>query len=270
MPELPEVETVVRGLRPDLIGQTIRSTEFFWAKTYHQPSAPLEGLLGRTFHKLDRRGKYIVAHLDVGYLWIHLRMTGRLYFSQHLQGEDRWTRAALGLDSRYLIFSDARKFGRIGFCLDLDWLEEKLGPEPLTLDAKIFGRILHRPTAIKALLLDQARIAGVGNIYADESLFAAGVHPLEPANKIKPAKALVLLTHLQAILQRAIQHEGATIGWYRKPDGQKGSSQDHFQVYGKTNQPCPHCGAPIQRILVTQRSTHFCAKCQKKSSTAVS
>lgn len=268
MPELPEVETVVRGLAPDLEGRTLGEAKAFWPKVIggDEEAHFNRGIHGRRIEHLWRRGKYIIANLDGGYfLVVHLRMTGRLYLSELPEGDDKWVRFSVALDNgQYLAFSDARKFGRVELTTSLDYLEEKLGPEPLELEDDAFRKIFTKSDrAIKVFLLDQSKLAGVGNIYADEALFESGIHPGRKVSKLKVTERLELGQNVKMVLSRAINHEGATISWYRKPDGTQGESQKHFQVYGRGGQPCYTCGTEISKTVMGQRGTHFCGRCQK-------
>lgn len=267
MPELPEVETVVRGLRPDLIGRSVVGAWTDWPKVLDDVSlAELTATLkGRRISAMFRRGKYICIDLEGVFLVIHLRMTGRLYLSERAEGDDRWVHFSLALDQDgHMAFSDSRKFGRVLLRRSLDFLEAKLGPEPLTLSDADFADILQGSSrAVKTFLLDQAKIAGIGNIYADESLLRAKIHPLTPVDRLSHKKARALGAEIRRVLEAGIAHEGASISWYRKPDGNKGESQQHFMVYGRTNLPCKVCGTAVQRTVVGQRGTHFCPKCQR-------
>ncbi|MDJ0839005.1 MAG: DNA-formamidopyrimidine glycosylase [Acidobacteriota bacterium] len=266
MPELPEVETVVRGLVDDLVGTTAVEASISWHKVLGGMSLSEfnETIRGRKITAMFRRGKYICIECSGVYLVIHLRMTGRLYLSDAAEGEDKWVRFTLALDNgKNLAFSDARKFGRVLLTRSLDFLEEKLGPEPLTLKPADFIQILKGSSrAVKVFLLDQKKIAGVGNIYADESLHKAGIKPGRPTNKLRVAEREKLGACIQESLQAAIDHEGASISWYRKPDGGRGESQEHFLVYGRGGEPCYTCGTPITKIVLGQRGTHYCHKCQ--------
>ncbi len=267
MPELPEVETVVRGLRPQLTDCIAGAAWVDWPKVLdgHTLSQFNKQVKGQAVNGIHRRGKYICVSLERDYLVVHLRMTGRLYVSSNKKGDDKWVHFSLALGrGRYLAFSDARKFGRVTLTGSLDYLEEKLGPEPLTLDATAWSTILSGTgRAVKAHLLDQKKLAGVGNIYADEALHLTGVDPRRPVDQLSHRERLALGRNIQNILAAAIDYEGATISWYRKPDGTQGESQKHFKVYGKTGQPCAHCGNEINRVVVAQRSTHFCPTCQR-------
>ncbi len=269
MPELPEVETVVRGLREPLVGRRITGMWHDWQRTIHSP-APDEfaaRVAGQIVRSLDRRGKYILIHLEHDTLVIHLKMSGRLYVAaaDARHAADRWVHVRFDLDQGQLRFSDVRKFGRVYLTDDVAALLGHLGPEPLGDNFTIAGfraGLRGRRLAIKARLLQQEFVAGVGNIYADEALFRAGIHPARPAESLTDDEAARLHGTLREALQTGIQHEGASINWYRKPDGDKGSSQNHFFVYGRAEQPCLHCGAQINKIRVAQRGTHFCPDCQ--------
>lgn len=268
MPELPEVETVARGLRPGLQDAVIKRGHLTWHRTLE--GMPLEAfnaaVTGQRVHEIYRRGKYLILRLDRDFLTVHLRMTGRLYFADSAEGMDKWVRFSLELeDGRFLAFSDSRKFGRVYFTPDVGFVEAKLGPEPLELSAEEIAAILQGSSrAIKPFLLDQSKIAGIGNIYADESLFRAGIHPKKPVDKLSKPQRLRLGAIIPEVLKAAIDHEGASISWYRKPDGGAGESQLHFTVYGREGQPCLNCGRAILKIVLGQRGTHFCPACQKR------
>lgn len=270
MPELPEVETVVRGLRAPLIGRTVRAMWHDWPGTIHSPDPAhfAARIAGQTFRSVDRRAKYIVCALDHDLLVIHLKMTGRLYVTPHaaVHDADRWLHFRLDLDNGHqLRFSDARKFGKVYLTDALARIAPDLGPEPLAADftaAVLLARLAGRHRAIKALLLEQSFIAGVGNIYADEALFRAGIHPLRPADSLTAAEAERLHRAVQDALRVGIDYEGASVNWYRKPDGTPGESQHHFFVYGRAGEPCRTCGQPIHKMRVAQRGTHYCPTCQ--------
>ncbi|MAU08992.1 MAG: formamidopyrimidine-DNA glycosylase [Anaerolineaceae bacterium] len=272
MPELPEVETVVRGIRPDLVGKTITSMWTDWPNSISTPT--LEAfeaqVVGQQIQAVWRRAKYIVIELADAYLLVHLKMTGRLYVTpvttQH--DADRWVHVKFGLDTgEELRFSDSRKFGRVYLTPDLDAITGSLGPEPLeddfTLDV-MKARLAGRSKVIKALLLDQTFVAGIGNIYADEALFRAKIHPLRKSDSLRDEEISRLYETIRAALSDGIEHEGASINWYRKADGNKGNSQDHFYAYGREGQPCKVCGTAMSKIRVAQRGTHYCPTCQPR------
>ena len=271
MPELPEVETVVRNLRAPLIGHTVETMWHDWERTIHSP-APEEfaaRINGQTFLAVNRRAKYILCELDHDILVVHLKMTGRLYVAaaDAIHDADRWVHFKLGLDGgKELRFSDARKFGKVYLTSDITTITGKLGPEPLedAFTVDLFReRLQGRKKQIKALLLDQTFIAGVGNIYADESLFRAKIHPMRGSDSLTDDEIIALHGTVRDALNAGITHEGASINWYRKPDGTQGESQNHFYVYGRDGEPCETCGTPISKIRVAQRGTHYCPSCQR-------
>ena len=271
MPELPEVETVAADLRPQLIGACLADAHILWSRTLAEPDPQTlrERVAGCRVIDIGRRGKYLMIFLDsTETLIIHLRMTGRLdvvldgdplLSGVHLRA---WFEMA---DGRRLTFTDARKFGRIWLVKDSEMVVGKLGPEPLGWDftPETLSEQLHgRRAAIKAVLLDQSVVAGVGNIYADESLFLSGIHPLCPAADLTPEDAIRLHRAIRQVLTESINERGTMLRDYRTPYGQDGAYQNRFRVYQQTGHPCPRCGAPIVRIRVTQRGTHFCPRCQ--------
>lgn len=270
MPELPEVETVVRGLRAPLLGRRVESVWLERERVIATPSAEqfCARLPGQTFRAIQRRAKYIVCQMDHDVFVVHLKMTGRLYVTESGQShpDDRWARFKLPLDNgQTLCFSDARRFGRAYLAGSIEEIAPELGPEPLE-DAftpqVLRQRLVGRSKMIKALLLDQSFIAGVGNIYADEALHRAGLHPQRHADSLTDLEVERLHGTVRAVLADGIDYEGASINWYRKPDGSEGESQKHFFVYDREGQPCSQCGQPIVKIRVAQRGTHFCPHCQ--------
>lgn len=262
---------MVRGLRAPLIGRTIIGVWTDWPKVMrpHMPEDFAARVVGQTFRAINRRAKYILCQLDHDILAVHLKMTGRLYVSEAPETTDRWVRFRLVLNNgQYLHFSDARKFGRVFLGTRLEDFAPTLGPEPLedafTVDV-LRERLAKRQRNIKALLLDQSFIAGVGNIYADEALFRAGIHPLRRSNSLSDEEVRRLYDTIRAALESGIQYEGASINWYRKPDGTQGESQKHFLVYDREGEPCANCGELIVKIRVAQRGTHYCPNCQPES-----
>ena len=276
MPELPEVETVVRVLAPQLKGKRITGVEVLRKTSIAGSPSPLAQLLGRRVLEVFRRGKFIRLELDGGYgAAIHLRMTGWLSVIQAsavkaLDGRHIRLRLELDNGAAYLVFRDVRAFGRV-WCGPLPLLEQKkalasLGPEPLAIAAATFARRLRaRKGRLKSLLLDQKFLAGIGNIYADETLFDARLHPLARADKVKPAAAVRLCASIQKILKRAIRAGGTTIDSFEDPNRNAGRFQRRLRVYGRAGEACVNCGAPIRRITVGQRGTWFCPRCQKRS-----
>ena len=272
MPELPEVETVVRGLRDPLAGRTITGVTYDWPRALVLPDGPVfaGAIAGQPVRGVDRRGKYILIRLDPDTLIIHLKMTGRLYVvpDDHVDHADQWVHYTFQLDNAHqLRFSDARKFGRVYLVEDPAQVLGALGPEPLdaafTLDV-FRALIAARKATLKPLLLYQGFVAGLGNIYADEALFASQLHPLRRADTLTGDEIARLYAAIRQVLDDGIEREGASVNWYRKPDGTKGSAQNALNVYGRTGEPCFRCGHPIERIVVGQRGTHFCPACQTR------
>ena len=270
MPELPEVETVVRGLREPLIGRTVRGIWHDWPKTIRTPDPAqfAARISGQTFHAVERRAKYILCHLDHDLLVVHLKMTGRLYVTDDdaHHDADRWLHFRAQLDGgRQLRFSDARKFGFVALVADLSEIAHKIGPEPLEDDFTpdlLAERLRGHRKAIKATLLDQDVLAGVGNIYADEALWLAQIHPLRAACELDADEIARLHAAVRQVLASAVEREGASVNWYRKPDGTHGEAHHYFAVYDRAGQPCARCGATIGKMRVAQRGTHFCPACQ--------
>lgn len=271
MPELPEVEHVVRGIRPDVCGHTIQSTEVRWAREIatHSPELFNAQIRGQLISDVTRRGKYIIFHLTHDFMLIHLKMTGRLYVSpsQDFSGDaDRWIRVSFQLENQHeLRFADTRKFGRVYLTPLLETVLGKLGPEPLEdrfTSADFASRLETRRGRIKPLLLDQTVLAGVGNIYADEALWVARIDPRREASTLKQDELSKLYHAVRQVLQQGIDNGGSTIDTYRKPDGSKGENQERFNVYDRTDQPCPECLTPITKIWLAQRGTHYCPQCQ--------
>jgi formamidopyrimidine-DNA glycosylase len=272
MPELPEVETVRRSLREALAGRRIiEVTRCAWPRTIAAPApeAFCDLLQQRAILDVDRRAKYVIIRLDRDEsLVVHLRMTGRLTVVDQPAVPDSHTHVVLQLDDgRQLFFRDTRKFGRI-WLLDrdgLDVLYGKLGPEPLddALTAESFRTLLRRRKGrLKPLLLDQALIAGLGNIYVDEALWQARLHPLQTVAALDDSQIDALYAAIRDVLQRSIDHRGTTFSDYRDGWGFRGENQYRLNVYGREDQPCPRCGTPIERLLVAQRGTHVCPRCQ--------
>ncbi|MGQ9840836.1 MAG: bifunctional DNA-formamidopyrimidine glycosylase/DNA-(apurinic or apyrimidinic site) lyase [Anaerolineae bacterium] len=271
MPELPEVETIAADLRGQLIGRRFVAAVILWPRTLALPDAGSFNarLAGRTVVAIGRRGKYLLIALDSGEtLIMHLRMTGRLAL---MAGDDprlhhEHVRARFELaDGQQLVFMDARKFGRIWLVQDVAEVLGKLGPEPFDrrfTPQELGGQLRSRRAAVKALLLDQGIIAGLGNIYADEALYLAGIHPLRPGVSLRPDEINCLYAAIQAVLAESIAQRGTLLRDYRTPYGPDGAYQNHLRVYGQAGRSCPRCGTPIERIRVAQRGTHFCPRCQ--------
>ncbi len=265
MPELPEVETIVRRLRPQLLGRKVLALEARWPKALHPSEEQVRRACGgREIQQLGRRGKHaLLGFSGGGWLLIHLRMSGRLEIWSEEQPPWRHARTLWRLDDgRWLVMDDARKFGRVLASREPEGSLAHLGPEPLdpAFTAERFQAMLAaRRRALKPLLLDQAFLAGLGNIYADESLFRAGIHPLAKAAALKPAESRELHRRIQQVLREAIEHNGTSIDWIYP----SGSMQDYLRVYGRAGEPCVRCGASIQRMVVAQRGTWICPRCQR-------
>lgn len=270
MPELPEVETIVRGLRAPLIGRTVTG---FWTDWPGQivtpePDALRMRIQDGTFQAVRRRGKYLLFDLDLGEtLIIHLKMSGQLSVRPASEPADRYVHTIFPLaGGDELRFRDVRKFGRVYLVTDEAAIVGKLGPEPLSAaftPAWLNDQLGRRSRVLKPLLLDQTFIAGIGNIYADEALHRASIRPDRQADSLSETETLALYGAIQAVLQLGIQRQGASIdAAYRQPDGSGGQMQDEFAAYGRTGQPCHRCGGLIERVLLGGRSTHYCASCQ--------
>ncbi len=271
MPELPEVETVAYGLHHALTGRTIVDVKVLWARSVASPDAVAfaRRLRGQIITGVRRRGKWVVIALEGGdTLLVHLRMSGRLLVEAEACMDTRHLRAVFLLDDgRRLSFVDARKFGRLWLGNDPSAVLGELGPEPLSdgFTATQFNKMLagqHR--RIKSLLLDQRFLAGLGNIYTDEALWRAGIHPLRRASTLTPIEVRRLHRAIRSVLRAAIAGGGTTLAdeTYRRADGRAGEFADRLVVYGRAGEPCPRCGTVIERIIVGQRSAHFCPCCQ--------
>jgi formamidopyrimidine-DNA glycosylase len=262
VPELPEVETVVRTLRPALVGRRILAAEFLGLRVLiGHPVDTARSLAGRRVKSIERFGKFIGIRLDRGWLVVHLGMTGKLLVNGH---RAKWTHAIFTLDRGALLYEDPRQFGRIEYSEDLPARVAKLGPEPLEVLADDFAaRIAQRRSPIKAVLLNQAVIRGVGNIYADEALFRAGIHPKRLASSLRRPRVDRLHAAIQEVLVDAIASRGSSVSDYVDAEGNKGSFQNAHRVYQRTGEACVTCGTKIRRIVIAQRSTHFCPHCQR-------
>jgi formamidopyrimidine-DNA glycosylase len=274
VPELPEVETVRRRLEPVLAGRRFDGVEIDDARLT-RPLDPLEvaaELQGERVAVVDRRGKYLVIRFESGRaLLVHLRMTGSLL---HLAGdgadEDAHRRAVVRLDDgTTVVYRDVRRFGT-WLLAEPDeveqYLDDRLGREPLAsaFTTKRLAEALHgRHAPVKAAILDQRRLAGVGNIYADEALWRARIHPLRPAGELDGAELRALHRGIRAALRAGIARQGATLRDYRTPDGGAGTMQHEFKVYGRDGKPCDRCGRPIEKIRAAGRGTWFCPGCQR-------
>jgi formamidopyrimidine-DNA glycosylase len=265
MPELPEVETVVRGLRNTILNETIVDLEVPWEKAF-SPIESYDDLVGQCVMSIQRRAKYILIHLEKGSLVVHLRMTGKL---TPVFPEKHVTVILHFRSGNSLFFQDMRKFGRMEYTLNPESHLAHLGPEPLAEDftASAFYKLLHKKKRlIKPLLLDQTFVAGLGNIYVDEALFQAGIQPLSLASSIPRKPAERLHSAIQSILLASIEAQGTTVINFSHGSQQTGSYQQNLKVYGRGKQPCFFCDGEIEKIKVGQRGTHYCPRCQKKYS----
>jgi len=274
VPELPEVETVRRSLEFRLAGRLIEKVDIRRASAVAHPTLAgfSQGLVGQQFTAPQRRGKYLLLGLAAGgWLGVHLRMSGRLILRDPPLTEDlAHLRVILHLvGGGRLYFQDPRTFGRLWYIRPDETPARviptlaRLGPEPADLELTYFQSALaRRSIAIKTALLDQALVAGIGNIYADESLFQAGIHPLTPANQLDPARLTKLIQSIQQVLNQAILAGGTTLRDYADSQGQPGNYQTRLQVYGRYQQACLQCGNPIHRLRLGGRSSHFCLTCQ--------
>jgi formamidopyrimidine-DNA glycosylase len=275
MPELPEVETYVRELEPILQGRTVTGVRVRWARiiAVPDPTTFAERMIGQRFASFNRRGKYMLLGMESGdTLIVHLRMTGHLFIQDAHVEPDKHTHVVFDLDDgRHLHYQDSRKFGRMWLVSDPQQVLHKLGPEPLSEQFGVgdfANKLMGRGASIKALLLDQTIVAGVGNIYADEALFAAGVHPARSGGNLVLAEIERLHSAIRNVLQRAILLNGSSLGDskvqnYLRPSGEPGGFQDEHNVYQRAGLACLRCGQMIERTILAQRSTHFCAACQK-------
>ncbi len=264
------METIKRDLADRIAGRSFADVTINWPKTVQIPSSEhfSHRLTGKTIEELDRRGKYLILRLSSGEaLILHLRMSGSLLLKPASAEPDPYARVVFLLDNgTELRFRDPRKLGVMWLVEDEASVVGRLGPEPLEPDftAEVLAQLLaKRSAAIKAVLCDQTFLAGVGNMYADEALFAAGIHPLREAKSLSREEVVRLHSALRQVLEEAIAGSGASISDYRRPDGELGAAQFEFQVAHRGGQPCPKCGTPIERIPIRNRGTYFCPMCQK-------
>jgi len=273
MPELPEVETIRRQLAPHVEGRTFVSVEISDHR-WTQPAAPeliADALTGARVGRLGRRGKYLLWELDRDrHLLVHLRMTGALLVDADAAHPHTRVRIALD-DGHWLSYVDPRRFGTGHLLLSTEardaYLDARLGAEPFTDEftaAYLREQARGRTAPVKSFVLDQRRIAGVGNIYADEALYRAGVHPLRVAGSLSAAQWRALKASIEAALADGIDAKGASIDDFRHVDGARGSFQDRFLVHTRAGQPCPTCGTEIRKLVVGGRGTYVCERCQPK------
>ena len=272
MPELPEVETIARKLRPSLLGKTIKEADLRWPRTLAFPSPKKfkAQIKGQEIKEVTRRAKFFILNLSDFSLLIHLRMSGDLVIKNSKIGPEKHDRLILKLmsvqssvheDPTNLVFNDTRKFGRAWLVADPEGVLGRLGPEPLSkrFTPGWLHAALHRKhRQLKPLLLDQTFLAGLGNIYTDESLNLAKLNPLAASDSITAQQAEALHAAIRKVLKEGIRRNGASFDWVYRG----GEFQNYFRVYDRAGKPCPTCGTNIERIIVGQRSTHFCPNCQ--------
>ncbi|MBD3403918.1 bifunctional DNA-formamidopyrimidine glycosylase/DNA-(apurinic or apyrimidinic site) lyase [candidate division GN15 bacterium] len=281
MPELPEVETVVRGLRETVLGETIARVTLQAPPTSTVVSPSLargsfaRALAGRTIHDVTRRGKNILISLsgDIT-LWVHLKMTGHFYYKDKTAPVEKHDlvifdfQSTLNGNPLHLRFNDYRRFGRLRVFPDSElWQQDglkNLGPEPLEMTAEQFVLLCRRSARmIKPALLDQTFVAGLGNIYADESLYYSRIHPKRLTDSISKKKLIELHGHIQALLRRSIELMGTSVDTYSGVNGQTGNFQSYLKAYNREGQPCERCGRILVREKIGSRSAHYCRACQR-------
>ena len=271
---MPEVETIARSLRrgadgaPALPGSVIRRAILRWPGHIAQPSVGTfrSRIAGRTVLDVRRRGKYLVFPLDSGALLIHLKMTGDLVLSPAQSARDRFERTVFVLEEGWeLRFNDARKFGRVYLVGDPSEILGALGPEPLSRGftaGSLAERLAGRRRFLKPLLLDQSFLAGMGNIYADEALHRARLHPLRRSDALTKEEVYRLWKGIRGALRQGLRHNGASLDWVYRGGG----FQNHFRVYQRAGKPCPTCGTRVVRSVIGQRAAHYCPSCQQEES----
>jgi len=281
MPELPEIETIKRYLEKDLIGRKIKGVKVLNKKSF---IGDKKKILNSKILKIERKGKMLIFKLDtdkrgsqrrlmrinsIGLnLVFHLKLTGQLIFYNFLRNSEikKYTRVIFILDKGLLIFNDARKFGWVKVLddEDLNYELSKIGKEPFDLNFKYLKEIFSKTKRpIKIVLMDQEKIAGLGNIYANEALFLAKIHPLKPANKLKDSEIKNLLSAIKKVIKKAIKLQGTSFRFYVKPDESKGSYQEEFLVYQRNDEKCLRCKSKIKYIKIDGRGTFYCPRCQK-------
>jgi formamidopyrimidine-DNA glycosylase len=274
MPELPEVETIRLALEPHLVGRRFERVEIHDPRLVRpfEPTAVAAELEGERVAALERRGKYLIVRFESGRaLLIHLRMTGSL---RHAVGdgleEDPYRRAVVRLDDGSdVAYRDVRRFGTWLLLESHEaepYIDDRVGREPLErsfTSRRLVERLERRRAPIKAALLDQRTVAGLGNIYVDEALWRARVHPLRPAGELDPDEVARVTRGIKEALKAGLARQGASLRDYSTPDGRRGRMQEEFRVYGRAGEPCPRCGTPIDRIKAGGRGTWYCPNCQR-------
>ena len=269
MPELPEVQTVVNDLERKITGKVVRDITIITSSIWRSIRPPKRSLNGVRIASLERKGKHILVHLSSKYsLVFHLKMTGKLIVCDSNDPIAKHTHLILKFTRKELRFNDVRRFGFVDFVRtaqlsNLNYLV-KLGPDALEISKNDFiSLIKNKNGKIKSVLLDQNSIAGLGNIYTDEILFASRINPARAASKISAGKLNDFYKNMNATLKKAIKARGSSVSDYVDGSGNKGGFQKHHKVYGKTGEPCAVCGSKIRRIIVSGRSTHYCPRCQR-------
>lgn len=270
MPELPEVETIRRQLEEEIVGQTIVDVWHDRPKMLRpSPTVFVEGVKDKKIVGVRRRGKLLVFELGDGFFVCHLRLSGRLLVRQRDGPTDDYVHVILKFENgKELRFAEARLFGYMEYLPNQASLEKilsKYGPEPLDdLTAEEFFEILQKTSRpVKLVLLDQNKISGVGNIYANDALFLARIHPQTPANRLTRGQSDKLLKAIEQVFQEGLKYGGASDQWYRQVHGEEGKYQEHFKVYGRAGEKCDVCGGKVKRIELGGRGTFFCSQCQK-------
>jgi formamidopyrimidine-DNA glycosylase len=276
MPELPEVQTIVNDLiDADLVNARITSVKIDWPRSIAGmlPQEFVQRLKNARIHNIRRRAKYIIFDLggNNGALLVHLRMSGRLRLADVSETRDKHEHVSIAFsDSRELRLHDTRKFARLYLCTTAEKITGDLGPEPLGPDFKLSGftsMLGNRARMLKPLLLDQHCIAGLGNIYVDEALWEAGLHPCRRACTLTPAECKRLFIAIPRVLKRGLANMGTTLGTgeanFYSVAGRRGDNRSQLRVFRRTGLPCPRCSAAVERIIVGQRSTHICPACQR-------
>lgn len=274
MPELPEVETIKRGLLERVKGKKVKKVSIKNPKciSFPSPGEFKERIEGRVFREINRKGKYLIIELDSGEnLVFHLKLTGRILYSPEEGKEFEYVRVIFAFEEGdELSFTDIRGFGSIWLIPDKEFDKipglESLGPEPLEEDFTLesFQKMLKSKRGkIKVLLMDQTFLAGVGNIYAQEALFLAGIHPERPSSSLTSKEVKKLYDSLRFVLTEAIQYRGSSVDAYVDVEGRKGNYEEKLRVYGKEGGLCPSCSTPIRKITISGRGTYFCPRCQK-------
>lgn len=269
MPELPEVETVVRTLRTQIVGQRIKSVKVLWPRTVYEDAAFASSVTGQRICGIQRRGKYLIFELDHGYFSVHLRMEGRFFLTPIGEEPKKHTHVVFLLDQTQLEFNDTRKFGRMRYSVNPPSENElaDLGLEPFDAaltPAYCLGKAQSRQLPLKTFLLDQSVIAGLGNIYTDEVCFLAKLSPLKPVKRVTESQWQELIGLMRMVLSEAILAGGATVRSYTASLGITGRFQTALRVYGRSNQACVECGQPLIKTVIGQRSSVYCGHCQEE------